>query len=268
VEVEGVKEEIKQDIQNIKDASSQASKDIVTKLKSNRHKQALIEDIKKEGEKKYKVYQLFEEDTEKFIEAYQANYLGSGYVPVKSEKVEDYGRGGVLVMEKTNSGSKLLWNSIFDMREVPMKIEVRDINKDGVKEILSYWQAGKFDVGLWIFSYNRTGKSFHLITPIFKYQIGGDRIVLKLSELENRNFSLNEIRSLHPLFAAQDIQVKDFDNDQIDEVKIIELDDYRQDSPNEAEYPHMKNTKIYKWNGEEFYLWQDKTSKNTGASDW
>lgn len=228
-------------------------------------KQALIEDIEKEGERKYKTYTLFEGDTEKFIEPYREDHFAPGYTPTPPEKVEDYGLGGILVMEKTDSGPKLLWNSVFEMREVPNRIKVRDINNDGIKEILSYWDylSRYFYKDLWVFQYNKDSHRFRLITPLER---GGEFIPLE--EFDKKVLGYREITNFYPLFHGQKVELKDLDNDQIDEVKVVEIDDYRQDSPNEAEYPHMKNTKIYKWNGKEFYLWQDKTSKNTGADEW
>jgi len=228
----------------------------------HRNKQALIADIKKEGEKKYKTYTLFEGDTEKFIEAYQDHAVGGGvdYRLTPPEQIEDYGRGGVLLMEKADSGPKLLWNSIFNMREMPRRIEVRDINNDGIKAILSYWNTGKFDSELWIFSYSQTEKTFHLISPLFEYAINGEKSIVKLDKIKKENLTFKKIDGLYSLFGAQDVQVKDLDNDQIEEVTLIELDDYRQDSPNEAEYPHTKNTKIYKWDSQkqEYYLWKEE----------
>ncbi len=237
----------------------------------HRNKQALIEGIKKEGEKKYKTYTLFEGDTEKFIETYQDHAIGGGvdYRSTPPEQIEDYGNGGILVMEKQGDEIKYLWNSVFEMGsigEMPSGIKVRDINNDGVKEILSYWDylSSKYIYkSLWIFQYDKKSKKFNLISPLSK---GGE--IVSPEDLPQQNLSYQEIRRLSNKFSANEIKLEDLDNDKIEEVKLLYLLDERQDTPYEVAYPHTRNVRTYKWDGKTFYLWEEKTSEHTPDWNW
>jgi len=171
------------------------------------------------------------------VTAYQPDYRGN------SNK-----GGGVIVFDVSNKQPKIIWESTEDISlTMPEVLDVRDITGDGKVEIISQWSDEKLSF-LYLYSWN--GNTFNFITPTKKVTgligIGGSGNLYAL------------------VFGVQrgDIQVKDLDGDNIDEV-IISGNFTRDEAGNEIP---VENETIFKWDiqfkwdtqKQEYYFWKEE----------
>jgi len=209
----------------------------------------ILQDIESKKGEGYQRYSVTSEDIQdKIIVVYHDKFNGE---PTR-KGLRDF--GGILVVKVNNVGvPHVEWEVRSDMfRDIPFKLEVRDITNDGNNEILSWWGAGvRLDSYiLWIYSW--TGETFRLISPLISL---GKRI--DVSETEDPTIYDSE-------FGGSAVKVDDIDDDSIDEVIVENIIPTKRD----PDLPYAASileadrlTKIYKWNGKEYYLWQEKREK-------
>jgi len=168
------------------------------------------------------------------VTAYQPDYRGN------SNK-----GGGVIVFDVSNKQPKIIWESTEDITlTMPEVLDVRDITGDGKVEIISQWSDGKVSI---LYLYSWDGEIFKYITPLKK----------STSKYAPPN-------SYSPIFGTNgdDIQVKDLDGDNIDEV-IISGNFTRDEAGNEIP---VENETIFKWDiqfkwdtqKQEYYFWKEE----------
>ncbi|MBI3589383.1 MAG: hypothetical protein HY093_03160 [Candidatus Liptonbacteria bacterium] len=162
--------------------------------------------------------------------------------------------GGIMVIQNYQSGSpRVLWEIKSEaFKDIPQKLEVRDINNDGNNEILSWWSAGaRLDANiLWIFTW--TGNNFTDMTPLI-YQ---DKKV--------KDEDANIPKFYESIFSGREVDVKDLNSDGVNEILVTNLIPTKVDSSQpytSSILESMKIVKIYKWNGHEYYLWKEEKLK-------
>ena len=170
------------------------------------------------------------------------DYVVTFYQPNPRDENIPYNerRGGILVFHISDNKPVLVWESKDDITLTRPTIGVRDITKDGKIEIMATWSDGTIDN---LFIYSWTGNEFTLISPT---------TVVKLP------FSNKEATGYIFDIRRGDIQVKDLDGDNIDEVTIsggVTRD------KNDNEIPIIGREEIFKWNGTKYYLWKTVTEK-------
>ncbi len=174
--------------------------------------------------KQYEQYSLVKDGEKKYVVTfYQPNYR-------EKNLTQEDRRGGILVFEIESNVPKLIWESTDNITLTRPTIDVRDITGDGNAEILANWSNGKVSL---LYIYSWSGLDFRLITPMKKVEglIGG-----------SGNLYV-------PIFgSSDDIQVRDLDNDSIEEVLLI-----RPSKTGEI------LTDVYKWDGSKYYLWKETT---------
>lgn len=163
------------------------------------------------------------------------NYVVTFYQP---NFRDDAKGGGIIVFDVNNRQPKIIWESKEDiLLTLPTTFDVRDITGDKNAEIIAVWSDGKVSI-LYLYSWN--GNIFKFITPMKKVTglIGGSDNLYA------------------PIFGTNggDIQAKDIDADNIDEI-IISGGTTRDDIGNEIP---IESETIYKWDIEkqEYYLWK------------
>jgi len=179
--------------------------------------------------KSYKQVALTENGPKDYVVTfYQPNYRGEASDP-----------GGIIVFQVKNNQPKIIWESTEDISlTLPTDFDVRDITGDKNVEIITVWSDGKVSI---LYLYSWDGETFRYITP--------------LKKSESKYAPPN---SYSPIFGTNrgDIQVKDMDRDNIEEVIIsggIAFDEIGNEIPIERET-------IYKWDTQkqEYYLWKQK----------
>lgn len=149
-------------------------------------------------------------------------------------------KGGIIVFKITNKKPVIFWEigNLVDLTR-PL-IETRDINNDGRVEITADWSDGTIDN---LFIYSWTGNEFKLISPT---------TIVKWSD---------STTSIGYIFVVRrgDIQIKDIDNDNIDEI-IISGGTTRDEIGNEIP---VEEKRIYKWDviKQEYFLWKEEKTK-------
>lgn len=180
----------------------------------------------------YTKFSLEEGGEKKFI----VDYFPPEYFSIPKEKQHD---GGIMVFEIQDDGNvEKFWESEDKISLSIPVIEVRDITGDGKIEILAGWSDGKIEN---LFIYSWTGNEFRYISPT----------TIVSSPYSNQT-GIGYVFAVH----RGDIQVKDLDGDNIDEV-IISGGTTRDEIGNEIP---IESETIYKWDTEkqEYYLWQKK----------
>jgi hypothetical protein len=182
--------------------------------------------------KPYQQFSLEKDGSKNYVVTfYQPNFRDEN---VKKEELN----GGTIVFKITNNKPAVFWEISSSVDLTRPVIETRDINNDGYVEITADWSDGTIDN---LFIYSWTGESFKFISPtttMTSPETGmtaiGYRFVVRLG----------------------DIQVKDLDGDNIDEV-IISGGTTRDEIGNEIP---VESETIYKWNTDkkEYYLWKEE----------
>lgn len=170
-------------------------------------------------------------------EGWPKDYVVTSYQPNFRGDASD--SGGVMVFQIKNNQPKVIWESTEDITlTMPEVLDVRDITGDKKVEIISTWSDGKVSI---LYLYSWDGKTFKYITPLIKSE----------SKYAPPN-------SYSPIFGTNggDIQVKDLDGDNIDEV-IISGGTTRDEIGNELP---IESETIYKWDTskKEYYLWKEE----------
>jgi len=165
------------------------------------------------------------------------DYVVTSYQPNFRGDASD--GGGIMVFEVNDSHPKIIWESIEDITlTMPEVLDVRDITGDKKVEIISQWSDGKVSI---LYLYSWDGKTLKYITP--------------LKKSESKYAPPN---SYSPIFGVNrgDIQVKDLDGDNIEEI-IISSGTTRDEIGNEIP---IENETIYKWDTQkqEYYLWKEE----------
>lgn len=165
-------------------------------------------------------------------------------IHVNREEKELGGKEGHFVLESPNGKQALIvaYSNGFDARLVIIDpttrnriwedtdkvvgreglVEIRDINKDGKKEIIARWSVGMRPAdNVWIYTWENSGNSAKLISPI-------ERPGLSL-------FSGN-------------VEIEDLDGDGIDEVIV----GHEIGNPEGGPIPTGHEEIIYKWDGKEY----------------
>jgi len=180
--------------------------------------------------KAYEQFALTTEDTKDYIVTfYQPNFRDKN---VRSEEI----RGGIVVFEIINNKPLIFQEIQSDVLLTGPVLETRDITNDDKIEILANWSDGTINN---LFIYSWAENNFKLISPITE---------------STSPFSGKKIKGYRFVVRRGDIQVKDLDGDNIDEV-IILGGTTRDEMDNEIS---IESETIYKWNGEEYYLWEEE----------
>lgn len=176
--------------------------------------------------KQYEQFALLENELKDYVATfYQPNFRN------------DTKGGGIMIFEIKEKQPKIIWESTeYITLTMPETLDVKDITNDKRVEIISTWSDGKVSI-LYLYSWN--GEIFEYITPLKK----------STSKYAPTN-------SYSPIFGISrgDIQIKDLDGDNIYEV-IISGGTTRDEMGNEVP---IDSETIYKWNGEEYYLWEEE----------
>lgn len=195
------------------------------------------------------------------------NYIMLAYKPLFSE--DNF--GGIVVIEtQKDKEPQIVWETtsiLFGDRKT--KFEVRDINEDGVNEILSWWLTNIYE-SLFVFTFD--GAKYILLNPmrnIYENFPGGKDEIITGIDLNayspDFNIGENEFSGGYALGGLK-VLVKDVDDDYVEEVLVENLNVIESD-PNLAGPEQLKIiaseklTKIYKWDGNEYYLWKEEREK-------
>lgn len=157
------------------------------------------------------------------------DYYPPEYYFIPKEKQHD---GGIMVFEVNDNGSiKKIWESNDKISLSIPRMEIRDVTRDGKNEILAFWSNGRSE-NLYIYSW--TGSTFILISPLID-------------------------SGIIPIFNADEgkIEVKDIDNDHIEEIIVIKDKTLSFDKET-LEMIIETYRQIYKWNGQEYYLFKEE----------
>jgi len=144
----------------------------------------------------------------------------------------DERRGGILMFKIYDRKPQLLWESQEFITLTRPTIDVRDITGDGNSEILAKWSNGDVDL---LYIYSRKNDTFALISPFTTSTTPSGILIHQISF-----GSLNG-----------DIQVRDLDEDFVEEVILI-----GPKKVTEQETQELFVVNIYKWNGSSYYQWK------------
>lgn len=151
-------------------------------------------------------------------------------------------RGGVMVFQLKNETLQQIWESQEVMGQPFGRVEFKDLNNDKSDELLVWWSNGK---AYWLYIYKWIDGSFKLIIP------------------SEETIDKEGIKHSTFVFAAENIDIIDRENDKVYEVKLPYTkitkflpDEYGYEIiPLKEEY-----IRIYKWDGTEkpYYLWREE----------
>ncbi len=167
------------------------------------------------------------------VDFYQPNFRDANVKPKEEQ-------GGIIVFKIVDKEPQIFWETSNPVTLTRPVIETRDITNDGKVEILADWSDGTIDN---LFIYSWTGSEFKFISPttLFKSPYSGKEIIGYIFVVR-----------------MGDIQIKDIDNDNIDEV-IISGGTTRDKIGNEIP---IQRERIYKFNGQEYKLWKEEKVKS------
>ena len=147
--------------------------------------------------------------------------------------------GGVIVFKINAQIPEIFWEGYNPVSlTMPEVLEARDITNDGNIEVISKWSDGNIDQ---LFLYSWRNNQFIFIAPTTTV-----------------TSSFSQITSVGYVFGIRhgDIQLKDLDRDNIDEI-IIAGGVTRDEMDNEVPILGVKT--IYKFNGTTYELWKEET---------
>lgn len=151
-------------------------------------------------------------------------------------------RGGVIIFQIKNGEVKKIWESQEIMGEPLGRAEFKDLNGDGGDELLVWWSNGKAEK-LWIYKW--LNSDFKLVSPFEDFT--------ELTGEKTQRF----------VFAGDNIQINDVDNDKIYEVTLpyVKIIKFLPDEEGFLTKPVEENyIRTYKWDGTEkpYYLWKEE----------
>ncbi len=145
---------------------------------------------------------------------------------------------GILVFKEKESGEiKLLWESNDYISQTRPIIGVYDLTGDGVNEILTLWQNGKYE-DLYIYKWD--GNGFDMISPYYDSK-WSDGVIRKA-------FAFN----------ARDSEMKIFDVDKDGIPEIIQSNNIIIRTQEDGFDLTKEVFHAYKWNGSKYYLWKEQ----------
>ncbi|MEK7621970.1 MAG: hypothetical protein AAB415_02210 [Patescibacteria group bacterium] len=229
-------------------------------------------------EKRDNRYRLLKNMTETERDSYEKNqsyFLDDNDLSTKViigiYKAEDYGaNGGIIMLKKLSDGqfsiyweikSPFLWKPELSIKEV------RDINNNGLKELIIYSEGGVLyrnieeeynDREFWVISLNPKSKTYKVLNQI----VDEEKNLVRDFDFSHKypNKVWNRFYFLMKRYDEFPDLFQDKDNDGIPEIILInpalENFDLIPTSPDMID-KGRQYTQIYKWNGSEYSLWKE-----------
>ncbi|MEK7552803.1 MAG: hypothetical protein AAB505_01710, partial [Patescibacteria group bacterium] len=224
---------------------------------------------------RYRLLKSMTETKRDFYEKNQTYLLDDNNPPTRVTigvyKADDYGEKGGIIMLKhlTNNQYYIYWeiNSPFLWKPEQLIKEVRDINNDGLKELVIYSEGGALyrnieeeynDKEFWIISLDPKIKTYKVLNPI----VGKKKDSTRDFNFEHTDSDVTSWNRFYFLMKRYDKfpdLFQDKDGDGILEVIIIDpaLENLGLIPTSPDMVGKGRYTQIYKWSGVEYYLWKE-----------
>ncbi len=166
--------------------------------------------------------------------------------------------GGIIMLKRLPNGKdSIFWEIIspYFRGGEPAILFVKDINNDGLKEIVTVWRGDRLGDNFsergeftqffyWILTVDPHKKTYKVLNPITD-EDSKSPTNFNFEQLDPSKNYYNKFNALLSYGIDTENIIKDIDNDGISEIII---DDY-------------DSKKTYKWNGKEYYLWKEEVVK-------
>jgi hypothetical protein len=186
------------------------------------------------------------------IGTYQADAFGENGGIVMLKPIED-GRYNLYWEIK----SPMFWHLPFPNKEV------RDINNDGLKELITSWQGGlasntdPYHAEYWVLTLDSKNKRYKVLNEVV-LEDGTPAKNFSLEQPDKNEIFLNRFQANSSNSFASLVQ--DVDNDAISEIIINDpaLEHFNILKPSDAMRGEPAYSQIYKWNGTHYSLWREQ----------